>query len=66
MNIWMKANAIPQSEVKVPNDEFENIIKKFGVGHSCEWFGYDIDSDFAKETVNVLCEGVGIKAPLKI
>ena len=55
----LKPNAIPQVEVKVGADDFENAIRAFGVGNACEWFGHDCDDEFAKETVRVLVERVG-------
>lgn len=38
----------------VPNDVFENAIRKFGIVNACEWFGHSSDSEFTKETVAVL------------
>jgi hypothetical protein len=66
MSKYFKANAIPQVEVKVGCDEFENVIRKCGVGFACEWFGHDGDGNFAKETVNVLCESSGISNPFSL
>jgi hypothetical protein len=60
---WFKANAIPQAEVMCGADVFENMIKDCGVGFACEWFGHEYDGNFAKETVNTLCERVGIDMP---
>lgn len=50
------ANEIPPVEVKVPCDEFENTIRKFGVVFVCEWMGYSADSEFTKETIEILRE----------
>jgi hypothetical protein len=63
MKDWLEANAIPQVEVKVGCDEFENVIRKCGVGFACEWFGHDRDGHFAKETVNALCVEAEINNP---
>lgn len=54
------SNHIPQVEVKCRADEFENEIRKIGVVFACEWFGHDMDSEFTKETIEVLCERSGI------
>ena len=35
-------------------DVFENAIRKAGVVFACEWFGHAPDSDFTKETIQVL------------
>ena len=53
-------NQIPQVEVCCKGDEFENEIRKIGVVFACEWFGHDMDSDFTKETIELLCERSGI------
>lgn len=47
-------NEIPLVEASCLNDEFENMIRKFGVVNSCEWFGHAYDSEFTKETVEIL------------
>ena len=54
-------NEIPPCDVKCPGDEFENMIRKMGVVFCCEWFGHDIDSDFTKETIRILCERSNFK-----
>lgn len=46
-----KPNCFKAVEVKVPNDEFENMIRKFGITNSCEYFGHSYDSEFTKETI---------------
>ena len=66
MSKWFKANAIPQVKVKVGCDEFENVIRKCGVGFACEWFGHDSDGHFAKETVNALCVEAEINNPFAL
>ena len=48
------AGDIPPVEVKCPADEFENVIRHFGVVNACEWFGHDRDSEFTKETIEYL------------
>jgi len=53
---------IPQVEVQVPADEFENMIRKMGVVFACEWFGYSPDSEFTAETVRVLRERSSVQA----
>ena len=60
---WFKPNAIPIVAERVGCDVFENIIREYGVGFSCEWFGHKHDGDFAKYTVNTLCERSGIDKP---
>ena len=55
-----KQNEIPACEVKCPADVFENAIREIGVEFACEWFGHDVDSEFTKETVRMLCERSGI------
>lgn len=47
---------IPYAKVKCPMDAFENHIREIGVVTACEWFGYDKDSDFVKETIEILME----------
>ena len=54
------ANQIPQVDVKCQSDEFENAIRKIGVVFACEWFGYDAESEWTKETIELLCERSGI------
>lgn len=66
MNKWFESNAIPQVEVKVPNDRFENLIRELGVGYACEWFGHDHDGHFAKEVVNSLCVDAEINNPFAL
>ena len=50
------AGAIPPVTVKVPCDEFENMIRKFGVSFCCEYFGYSYDSEFTRDTIKHLVE----------
>lgn len=40
----------------VPNDVWENAIRKYGIVAACEWFGYSSDSEFTQETIKVLAE----------
>lgn len=40
----------------VPNDAWENAIRKYGIINACEWFGYSPDSEFTKETIEWLSE----------
>jgi len=47
-----KPNFFPQVEVKVPMDEFENVIRKIGITTACEWFGHTKDSAFVEQTIN--------------
>lgn len=54
-------NEIPQVEVKVQADVFENAIREIGVEFACEWFGHNADSDFTKESIKTLCERSGIE-----
>lgn len=49
-------NEIPPVEVRCPNDEFENMIRKYGVVNACEWFGHSSDSEFTKQVIGWLLE----------
>ncbi|HHZ68947.1 MAG TPA: hypothetical protein EYN54_01375 [Methylococcaceae bacterium] len=51
---------IPQVEATCSNDIFENGIRNMGVIAACEWFGHDVDSEFTKETRDVLCHRSGL------
>jgi hypothetical protein len=42
--------------VRVPADEWENVIRKVGVVFACEWFGHAPDSEFTAETIKHLRE----------
>jgi len=55
------SNEIPPCEVNCPADIFENAIREIGVEFACLWFGHDVDSEFTKETIRVLCERSGIQ-----
>lgn len=50
----LAAGVLPEVFEKTPMDEFENSIRRFGVGFACEYFDHDWDSGFAKETVEWL------------
>jgi len=50
------ANEITPVEVKVPCDEFENMISKLGVVFCAEWWGYDESSEFTESTIKILRE----------
>lgn len=52
---------IPPVEVKCKADEFENYIREFGVVNACEWFNHSYDSEFTKETIEVLLERSGLE-----
>jgi hypothetical protein len=65
INKYKAGNTIPQVDVNCGCDEFENLIRKLGVAFACEYFGHDYDSDFANETVEMLCKESGIKLPVK-
>ena len=52
---------IPPAEVKCRADDFENEIRKIGVVWAAEWWGYSSDSEFTKETIEILLERSGIK-----
>lgn len=47
---------IPPVDIKCEADIFENELRRIGVEYACEWFGYNVNSDFTKETIRVLCE----------
>ncbi len=51
-----EANEIPPVVVKCQADEFENMIRRLGVVFCAEWWGYDSDSEFTKETIEILRE----------
>lgn len=57
-----KQNQIPPVEVNCPNDEFENMVRKIGVQHACEWFG--TDEYFLVNTIETLCDRSGITLEL--
>jgi len=40
----------------VPNDAWENTIRKYGIINACEWFGHTFDSDFTQETIRWLAD----------
>jgi len=42
--------------VKCGADIFENAIREMGVDNACEWFGYEKDSEFTRDTIKVLRE----------
>ena len=54
MSDLLKPGAIPPVEVKVPADEFDNLIRKWGVGFCCHWFGHNYDSDFTNFIAELL------------
>lgn len=47
---------IPPVEIKCKMDVFENAIREIGVINACEWFGHSSDSEFTKETIEILME----------
>jgi hypothetical protein len=53
----LKPNALTPVEVHVNIDEFENFIRKNGVGFCCEYFGHSKDSDFTKSLLDQLING---------
>lgn len=50
MKLEYEANYLPTVDATCPNEEFENAIRKIGVGHACEYFGYHVESWFTEET----------------
>ncbi len=48
--------AIPTVDVQVPADRWDNIVREWGVGYCCEWFGHQYDSFFSMETARILIE----------
>ncbi len=50
----LQPNALPPVPVKCPSDRFDNLIREFGVGFCCEWFGHSFDGQFAEFTVKEL------------
>lgn len=49
-----QAEALAPVREKTPGDIFENAIRALGVVAACEWFGYRPDSEFTKQTIEVL------------
>jgi len=47
---------LPLFDASTPHEEFMNAIIKYGVVNSCEWFGYEADSEFTWITIDVLNE----------
>jgi hypothetical protein len=45
---------LPAVPVNCPADKWDNDIREFGVVAACEWFGHAPDSQFTKETIEVL------------
>jgi hypothetical protein len=45
---------LPAVHVNCPADKWDNDIREFGVVAACEWFGHAPDSQFTKETIEVL------------
>lgn len=45
---------IPAVPVKVLNDEWENMIRTYGVVNACEWFGHAPNSEFTAATIKTL------------
>lgn len=52
----LKPGAMQPVPVIVPADEWDNLVRKWGVGYCCEWFGHPYDGEFAAETVRILQE----------
>ena len=50
------AGQIKPAKVKCQADKFENAIREIGVVFACEWFGYDAESEWTKETIKILIE----------
>lgn len=50
----LKPGALPMVKVNVPADEFDNLVRQWGVGFCSEWFGHQFISEFSTETVRVL------------
>jgi hypothetical protein len=49
-----KSGALPPVEVSVPSDEFDNIVRKWGIGYCCEWFGNGLESPETMFTLRIL------------
>ena len=49
-------NPLPLVDERTPGDRFENAIREYGVVAACEWFGHRADSEFTKETAQILAE----------
>lgn len=50
----LKPGALPPVEVKVPADEWDNLVRKWGIGYCCEWFGHHYDSEETALTLRTL------------
>ena len=62
---WGKPSAIRPVEVECRMDDFDNAVREFGVTNACEWFGHEHNSDFTRETIEVLCERSGVDCEVK-
>lgn len=50
----LQPGALPPVPVKCESDRFDNLIREFGIGFCCEWFGHPFDGEFAEFTVKEL------------
>lgn len=56
-----KPNDIRPCTIRCGADNFENAIREFGVENAAEWFGHHAESDFVKETIEILRERSGLE-----
>ena len=52
----LEPGALPPVPVRVPADEWDNLIRKWGIGFACEWFGHHYDSHETALTLQCLQE----------
>jgi hypothetical protein len=63
VNPLLLPEALPPVPVTCGADEWDNIVRKWGVGYCCEWFGYDYDSEFTAETLRILMDRAAPESP---
>lgn len=47
----LRSGALPQVSAKTGSEDFENAIRRFGIGNACEYFGYEFDGQFSQDTL---------------
>lgn len=52
----LKPNALPQVPVRLKADEWDNVVRAWGVGFCCEWFGHHYESKETELAYNCLKE----------
>jgi hypothetical protein len=54
---------IPPVDICCEGDQFENVIRAYGVVSACEWFGHAPGSEFTADAINTLRERSAIGEP---